>query len=80
MSKKLGTKIDPREFMNTTEELHAFTHGICEIICPWPPYRRSMSRARNEEFRAEYHYYLLGRAAGILAWFGLAVATKAIFF
>ncbi len=66
--------------MNTVEELHAFTHGICEVICPWPPYRKAMSQDRQDEILQEYHYYQLGRAAGILAWLGLAAAIKGVIF
>ena len=72
--------IDPREFMDEVEELHAFTHGFAEIICPWPPYRKAMSEARAKEIQDEYHYYMLGRAVGVYVWLILACITKKVFF
>lgn len=80
MSQRKHSKIDPREFMDTCEELHAFTHGLCEVVCPWSPYRKAMAEERAKELEAEYHYYLLGRAVGVLVWLGLAAAIKGIFF
>lgn len=80
MSEQKGSPIKCSEFMNTAEELHAFTHGICEIICPWPPFRQVMSEDRAKELQSEYHYYLLGRAAGILAWVAICCIIKVVFF
>jgi hypothetical protein len=68
--------INPKEFLDEPEELHAFTQGICEVICPWPPYRKSMSQKRQIEIFDEYHYYMLGRALGIFAWLGIALIVK----
>lgn len=69
-----------KEFLNTTQELHAFTIGICEVICPWPPYFKGMPTPESVDLRTEYHYYALGRAAGIYAWLILAfIAKKCLF-
>lgn len=72
--------INPKEFMDEPEELHAFVIGLCEIICPWPPYRTAMSEARAKEIQDEYHYYVLGRATGIYTWLVLAYIIKVLFF
>lgn len=80
MSEHKQTKIKLSEFMNTAEELHAFTHGLCEVVCPWPPYRKVMADERAKELEAEYHYYQLGRAAGVLAWLIIGFIIKVVFF
>lgn len=80
MSERKETRINLSEFMNTTEELHAFTHGICEVLCPWPPYRKAMAEDRARELEAEYQYYQLGRAAGVIAWIIIAIVIKGVFF
>lgn len=71
--------INPKDFLNTAPELHALTHGICEVICPWPPFRKAMSEERAKQLQAEYHYYLLGRATGVIAWLGIAKLIKETF-
>lgn len=71
--------INPRQFLNTTEERHALVIGLCEVLCPWPPYFKGMPTHECTDLKLEFHYYMLGRALGIMAWFGLAVAIKKIF-
>ena len=72
--------IDPRQFLDTAEELHALGVGLCEILCPVPPYFKAMSEARTRELSNEWHYYALGRGLGIFAWLGIAALVKEIFF
>lgn len=72
--------INPREFLNTPEELHALVHGWAEIICPFPPMRKAMSEKRSQELESEYHYYLLGRVLGILTWIPICCVIKRLFF
>jgi hypothetical protein len=71
--------INPKEFLNTTQELHAFTIGICEVICPWPPYFKGMPTQDSVDLKTEFHYYMLGRAIGVYAWLVLAYIIKVLF-
>jgi len=48
------------------DELHAFVIGAAETFCPWKP-RHPMSMDYNNPLKEEYHYYLIGRAAGFIA-------------
>ena len=66
-------------FLSTPEEWHALVIGLCEIICPWPPYYKCLSLAKLNELIHERHYYYFGRALGIFAWLGIAAAIKSIF-
>lgn len=66
--------------MNTPSEFHAFVIGICEIICPWPPYFKGMPDHECSDLRMEFHYYTLGRATGVYAWLVLAYIIKELFF
>lgn len=58
-------------FMDTHEEWHAFIFGLCGVICPFPPGHKQMSEELQKQIREEYHYYLFGRATGILCWIGI---------
>ena len=51
-----------RRFLDTTGEVHALTQGFCEVLCPWPPRHRLMSKQMIKELQREHHYYMLGRA------------------
>jgi len=64
-------------FLDTTAELHALTHGFCEVLCPWPP-RHSINSTNS--INSEYHYYMLGRALGILAWLAICCLIKEVLF
>lgn len=72
--------LNPKEFLNTAEELHALVIGLCEVLCPWPATWLTPSKERLNELLSEYHYYALGRGLGILTWLGIAAAVKAMFF
>jgi hypothetical protein len=86
--------VRPSTFLSTPEELHALVIGLCEVLCPWPPGIRlpSGSRTRttdtahgeddnlNRIIHSEYHYYLLGRALGVIAWLIIATILKEVFF
>ena len=78
MAKAKKFKIDPGEFLNTAEELHALVIGWGETVAPWFPAHRARTRRRNKELSQEPHYYQLGRALGVLTWVGIAAAIKAI--
>jgi len=60
-------------------EWHAFTQGICEVLCPWPPRLRAMTAQLRQEIEGEHHYYMTGRAAGVLAWIGLAMLIRSAY-
>jgi hypothetical protein len=72
--------INPNEFMDEVEELHAFAIGFAEVICPWPPRQPAMSLERQKEIYNEYHYYMIGRAIGVYSWLVLAAIIKLLFF
>jgi len=63
--------IDPREFLDDAEELHALVIGIAEVLCFWPSRFTTPSKERAKELAREYHYYQLGRITGFFVWFGL---------
>jgi len=69
--------INPSTFLSTYEEWHAFVNGFCEVLCPWPP---RCHCERSEAISSEYHYYLFGRALGVIAWLIIAAIIKEVFF
>jgi len=60
------------------DEWHAFWIGAFEVMCPWRP-RLPISTAQLGYINDEYHYYLWGRATGIVAWVGIAKLVQVIF-
>lgn len=81
MSKPRGflAGIDPRTFIDTHAEWHAFVQGFCEVLCPWPPRHKAMKPELLFEICNEHHYYMWGRAAGILTWLTIGCGIAAIF-
>jgi len=74
-----------RHFLDTHEEWHAFCQGFCEVLCPWPPRVRIPSPLMGEGegeggLASEYHYYLFGRAIGVIAWLIIATIVQEVFF
>jgi hypothetical protein len=65
-----------RHFMDTPEEWHAFCQGVCEVLCPWPPRYHC---EQSEAISSEYHYYLFGRAIGVIAWLIIAKIIREAF-
>jgi len=75
-------------FVSTYQEWHACVIGFCEVLCPWPPRVRipspSMREGQgegdklNRTIHAEYHYYMFGRAIGVIAWLIIAPITIGI--
>lgn len=63
--------IDPREFLDEIEELHALVIGLCEIFCFIPQLHPKLSVELIKVLEDEHHYYVLGRALGLLAWIGI---------
>ncbi len=66
-------------FLDTYQEWHALVEGFCEVICPWPA-RRPISEQLTRDIADEHHYYMLGRALGILAWVTTGCVIKEVFF
>jgi hypothetical protein len=66
-------------FLDTHQEWHALVNGFSEVLCPWPPrYRPSLQN--ESDIANEYHYYMLGRAVGILAWLTIGCVIKLMLF
>jgi hypothetical protein len=71
----------PEGIFSTGQEGHAFLIGISEVICPWPPhFKMPLGYEANGNPLHEYHYYMFGRAVGILAWIAICSIIKAVFF
>ncbi len=70
----------PSHFLDTVAEWHALVQGFCEVLCPWPPRHRDMADHLREEIRTEHHYYMLGRALGVLAWPAMAIIIREVLF
>jgi len=66
-----------KEFLNDYKEFHALVIGLCEILCPWPP-RYEISDKLLTELDGEFHYFVFGRALGVLAWIGIIVGIAKI--
>lgn len=72
-------KHDWHEFLNTTDELHAFAIGFFEVLCPWPPrYQDPLQWPAG--LKQEYHYYTLGRGIAVIAWIIIAKIIQELFF
>jgi hypothetical protein len=63
--------IRPSAFIDCYEEWHALVEGFCEVLCPWPA-RHKISRKLSNDLRGDHHYYLFGRALGVIAWLIIA--------
>jgi len=72
--------INPKQFLNDVEEFHALAIGFFEVLCPWPPHFKGMPTTESCDLKKEYHYYMFGRALGILAWILIANIAKVLFF
>lgn len=67
-----------KELFSTGGEWHAFLIGFFEVLCPWPP--RIPVPSPQSPVSTEYHYYLGGRASGVLAWLAIAKLIQVVFF
>jgi len=72
--------VNPSTFLSTHEEWHTFVNGFCEVLCPWPPRRKSMHKELRKQIASEYHYYQFGRAIGVIAWLIIAKIIREAFF
>jgi len=71
--------IIPSTFLSTHEEWHAFVIGVCEVLCPWPPRHKSMHKDLRKQIASEYHYYMFGRAIGVITWLIIAKIIQEAF-
>ena len=65
-----------KTLLDTSDELHAFAIGLCEVLCPWP------ARCHCEQslkIQAEYHYYSAGRAIAVFVWLIIAKLIQEVF-
>jgi len=70
--------INPSAFLDVYQEWHALVEGFCEVMCPWPA-RYEPNQELLDDLRGDHHYYMLGRAVGILAWITTGCVIAAIF-
>ena len=71
--------IKPSAFLDCYQEWHAFVEGFCEVLCPWPA-RYQPSEELLNDLKGDHHYYVFGRATGVIAWLIIATIIKAVFF
>ena len=71
--------LDLRNFFDIYQEWHAFVEGFCEVLCPWPA-RYQPSEELLNDLKGEHHYYVFGRAIGVIAWLVIAVVIKEVLF
>jgi len=67
-----------KELFSTGEEWHAFLIGFFEVLCPWPA-RQPMKEDYFFRIENEHHYYLGGRASGVIAWIAIARLIEVVF-
>jgi len=67
-----------KELFSTSEEWHAFLIGFFEVLCPWSE-RYPMNEDYFFHIEDEHHYYLGGRASGVIAWIAIARLIGVIF-
>jgi len=66
-------------FLDVYQEWHAFVEGLFEVLCPWPA-RYQPSEELLNDLKGDHHYYVFGRAMGVIAWLIIAIIIKAVFF
>ena len=71
--------LDLRGFFDIYQEWHAFVEGFCEVLCPWPA-RYQPSEELLNDLKGEHHYYVFGRASGVIAWLVVAIVIKEVLF
>jgi hypothetical protein len=71
--------IRPSTFLDCYQEWHAFVEGFCEVLCPWPA-RYQLSEELLNDLKGDHHYYMFGRAIGVIAWLIIAKIIQEVFF
>jgi hypothetical protein len=72
--------ISPKTFLDTADECHALVIGFCEVIAPWHPNYYTIDAELNHALSAEHHYYMFGRALGIIGWLCIVILGKRLLF
>jgi len=71
-----------KKVVEVVAEWHAFTQGLCEVMCPWPPRHKTMTKKLREEVESEHHYYVAGRVVGavvlVLGLVGVVALVKGV--
>jgi hypothetical protein len=71
--------IRPSAFLDCYQEWHALVEGFCEVLCPWPA-RHKLSGQLLKDLKKDHHYYMFGRAIGVIAWLIIAKIIQEVFF
>ena len=66
-------------FLDCYQEWHAFVEGLCEVLCPWPARYQLTGKLLND-LREDHHYYMFGRALGVIALLIIAKIIQEAFF
>jgi hypothetical protein len=66
-------------FLDVYQEWHAFVEGFCEVLCPWPARYQPSGELLND-LKGDHHYYVFGRAMGVIAWLIIAKIIQEAFF
>ena len=69
----------PEGLFSSGQEGHAFLIGISETVAFWKP-RHDVPEgyeANGNPFK-EYHYYMFGRALGVVVWVGIIALLKVV--
>jgi hypothetical protein len=66
-------------FLDCYQEWHALVEGFSEVLCPWPA-RHQLSGELLTDLRKDHHYYMFGRALGVIAWLIIAKIVQEAFF
>ena len=71
--------IRPAALLDSYQEWHALVEGFCEVLCPWPA-KHQLTGQLLDDLTADHHYYMWGRALGILAWLTIGCVIKVMLF
>ena len=69
--------LDIKDFFDHPDEWHAFWIGLFEVMC-LGTHKQPMPSKELEYIKTEWHYYMFGRALGVLCWIGLIAWIKEI--
>jgi hypothetical protein len=69
LRKWIENTFGPEGIFSSGTEGHAFLIGISEVAAPWKPRHDVPAdyEANGSPFK-EYHYYVFGRACGVVFW------------
>ena len=67
--------INPSAFLDCYQEWHALVESFCEVLCPWPA-KHPPNEELLTDLKGDHHYYMFGRALGVLGWLAIGCAIK----